>query len=69
MPTSWLDNWRDNGHESPDLSGGFTAWLLTPEADFLRGRYASATWDVDALVAKRQAILDGDLLKVRVEMR
>ncbi|KAF7985981.1 hypothetical protein HWV62_41284 [Athelia sp. TMB] len=68
LPTFLLDHWRDNGHESPDLSGGFTAWLLTPEADFLRGRYASATWDVDALVAKRQAILDGDLLKVRVEM-
>jgi len=68
LPKFMLDNWRDNGHDSPDLSGGFTAWLLTPEADFLRGRYASATWDVDELVAKKQDILDKDLLKCRVEM-
>ena len=50
------------------MSGAFTAWLLTSEADFLRGRYACATWDVDELVAKKQEILDKDLLKVRVEM-
>ncbi|KZP16605.1 NAD(P)-binding protein [Athelia psychrophila] len=69
MPKFILDHWRDNGHDSPDLSGGFTAWLLTPEADFLRGRYASATWDVDSLLQKKQEILDGDLLKVNIRMK
>ncbi|KZP23594.1 NAD(P)-binding protein [Athelia psychrophila] len=68
LPQSILDLWRDNGHDSPDLSGGFTAWLLTPEADFLRGRYVSATWDVDELVGKKEEILARDLLKTRVEM-
>lgn len=68
MPQMILDLWRDNGHESPDLSGAFTAWLLTPEADFLRGRYVCATWDVDDLVAKKEEILEQDLLKVRIEM-
>lgn len=68
LPKAYLDHWRENGHDSLELSGAFTAWLLTPEADFLRGRYASATWDVDELVAMKQEILDKDMLKVRVGM-
>ncbi|KZP08039.1 hypothetical protein FIBSPDRAFT_1052611 [Athelia psychrophila] len=67
LPEGYLANRRAGGHDSdsPYLGGGFTAWLLTPEADFLRGRYASATWDVDSLLARKQDILEGDLLKFR----
>lgn len=68
LPKKLLDSWRKDGHETPDLGGGFTAWLLTPEADFLRGRYVDARWDVDELLAKKQVILDKDLLKVRIQM-
>ncbi|GJN92775.1 hypothetical protein Rhopal_005813-T1 [Rhodotorula paludigena] len=49
------------------LAAGFALWLATqPAADFLRGRYVSATWDVDQLVAKKQEIEDKDLLWTRV---
>ncbi|KZP22860.1 hypothetical protein FIBSPDRAFT_952435 [Athelia psychrophila] len=69
LPEEYLGNRRAGEHDSdsPYLGGGFTAWLLTPEADFLRGRYTSATWDVDSLLARKQDISEGDLLKFRVD--
>ena len=38
-------------------------WLKRCEADFLRGQFLSVNWDADELVAHRNEIEDGDLLK------
>ncbi|GAA5920107.1 hypothetical protein JCM1841_004102 [Sporobolomyces salmonicolor] len=53
--------------DTPELSAGLSLWLATQDdADFLRGRYVSANWDVDELVAKKAEIVSKDLLWTRV---
>lgn len=41
-------------------------WLTKEERSWLSGRYLSATWDVDDLVAMKDEIVEGDKLKVRM---
>lgn len=48
--------------DKPALAAGYTVWLTTPAADFLKGRYSSCVWDVNQLVAKKAEILKGSLL-------
>jgi len=52
--------------DKPELAGGYAVWLTTPAADFLKGRYSSATWDVDELTTKKDEILKYNLLIVGV---
>ncbi|KAM0750298.1 putative oxidoreductase [Meredithblackwellia eburnea MCA 4105] len=50
-------------NDQPELAAGYTLWLSTqPEAEFLRGKYSSCTWDIDELVAKKDEILEKNLL-------
>ena len=51
----------DIAHE---LVGGTAVFLATPAATFLSGRFVSANWDVDELVARKDEIVSKDLLKV-----
>lgn len=46
-----------------DLSANFMLWLTSPEADFMKGRFAWVNWDIDELKAKKEEILEKDLLK------
>lgn len=46
-----------------DLSANFILWATTPEADFLKGRFAWVNWDIDELKARKSEILEKDLLK------
>ena len=48
--------------DQPALAGGYTVWLTTPAADFLKGRYSSCCWDIDELVAKKDEIEAKNLL-------
>ncbi|GAA5955645.1 hypothetical protein JCM3765_001811 [Sporobolomyces pararoseus] len=53
--------------DTPELSAHFSLWLATSdETDFLRGKYVSANWDVDELLAKKDEIIEKDLLWTRV---
>jgi len=47
-----------------DLPGHFCVWLCKPDADFLRGRFVWANWDVDELIAKKDQIVKNDSLKL-----
>ena len=49
------------------LAADFVVWLASPEADFMAGRVATANWDVEERKAKKQEILDDDLLLVTVK--
>ncbi|KAL8947330.1 MAG: hypothetical protein Q9222_006374 [Ikaeria aurantiellina] len=56
--------------DSVDLCGAFCVWL-TRDASAMRwlsGRYLSAKWDVDELLAKKQDIIKGDLLKASMRI-
>jgi NAD(P)-dependent dehydrogenase (short-subunit alcohol dehydrogenase family) len=50
-----------------EVAGLFFAWAGTKEAEFLSGRFVWAEWDVDELVAKKEEILERDLLLVTID--
>lgn len=52
--------------DTVDLAGGFTVWLTAEPRQWLSGRYVAATWDVEALENKRDEIVAGDKLKVKL---
>ena len=51
--------------DSPDLAATFCAWVAKNRStlDWLNGRLVSATWDVEELLAKKQEIVEKNLLK------
>lgn len=48
---------------NPELAANFMLWLVSPEADFMKGRFAWVNWDLDELKARKEEILSKDLLK------
>lgn len=52
--------------DKPELAAHFTVWLCSGKADWAKGRYLSATWDVEELCARKDNILRDDLLVNRL---
>lgn len=52
--------------EDVGLCGGVCVWLTKKKRDWLSGRYASATWDMDTLEGMKDRIVTEDLLKFRM---
>jgi len=52
--------------DSPEVAAHTIVWLVRERREWLAGRYVSCQWDVDELTAKKQEIVDGDKLKVRM---
>jgi NAD(P)-dependent dehydrogenase (short-subunit alcohol dehydrogenase family) len=50
--------------DTPELAGGYCLWMSSPRGEFMRGRYGSVNWDVQELEARRDEILEGELLKM-----
>jgi len=50
------------------LTGEFVAWTASKEASFLANRFAWVGWDVDELVARKEEILEKDLLRTSISM-
>ncbi|KAK9794375.1 hypothetical protein WJX73_000227 [Symbiochloris irregularis] len=50
--------------DPPDLCVGLCQYLTTSRADFLRGRYVSANWDIPELEERKDEIIEKDLLKM-----
>ncbi|MCP3971748.1 MAG: SDR family oxidoreductase [Rhodobacteraceae bacterium] len=55
--------------DTPDLAASFTVWLCSGQADWAKGRYLSANWDVAELMAFREEILRDDLLVNRLRAK
>lgn len=49
-----------------ELAGDTLVWLTSERREWLAGRYVSVTWDVEELEGRKEDILRGDLLKVRM---
>ena len=54
--------------DPPELAGAFCLWLCTDKADFLKGRFVRANWDVKELQARADEIVRDDLLKLRLRV-
>ncbi|MCP5037722.1 MAG: SDR family oxidoreductase, partial [Rhodobacteraceae bacterium] len=52
--------------DEPELAACFAVWLCSGRADWAKGRYLSATWDVGELTARKDEILEDDLLVNRL---
>ncbi len=52
--------------DEPDLAACFAVWLCSGKADWAKGRYLAANWDVDEFTALKGKILADDLLVNRL---
>ena len=62
-----FDRIFEEGHDSPpEVVADLAVKLVSGRADALTGRYFLATGDFDEIVGQTEAILDGDLLTLRI---
>jgi len=52
--------------DTAELAGDALVWLTRERRSWLAGRYVSCVWDVDELERRKDDIVKGDLLKVRL---
>ncbi|KAH8681948.1 hypothetical protein BX600DRAFT_447536 [Xylariales sp. PMI_506] len=52
--------------ETPELSADSLVYLTAEKRDWLAGRYINVTWDLPELVGKKDEIVAGDKLKVKL---
>ncbi|KAF3902078.1 C-factor [Orbilia brochopaga] len=52
--------------DTVELPADAMVWLAKERREWLRGRYVMTNWDVNELEAKKDEIVDGDLLKFRL---
>lgn len=45
-----------------DLPAHFLVWLVSPEGEFLRGKFVWANWDVQELIAMKEEFRAPDKL-------
>ena len=73
VPTNLAKNMPAEIHphliDKPNLAAGFIVWLCSGKADWARGRYLNAQWDVEELLAMRAEILADDLLVNRLRVK
>ena len=55
--------------DEPELPAAFAVWLCSGKADWAKGRYLSANWDVGELEALAESIVEDDLLVNRLRAR
>lgn len=46
------------------LPADFIVWAASPEADFLKGKFVFANWDVEELKVKKDQIIKENLLEI-----
>lgn len=70
VPTTLARNMPEAIHSSlvdePELAAGFIVWLCSGKADWAKGRYLSANWDVNELLQMKGRIIGDDLLVNRL---
>ena len=50
----------------PEIAGDTIVWLSAERKEWLAGRYVSCPWDMAELVARKEEIVEGDKLKLRI---
>lgn len=50
--------------DTPQLAGAVVNWLASEDARFLTGRYITANWDVTEILARKDEIIEKNLLTV-----
>ena len=50
----------------PDIAGDTVAWLAAERREWLAGRYVSCPWDMEELLSRKDEIVEGDKLKMKM---
>ena len=70
VPTELGFNLPANAHSSlvdtPELAADTIVWLTQEKRMWLAARYLSATWDMPEIMSRKDEIVEGDKLKVRL---
>ncbi|GJJ71424.1 hypothetical protein EMPS_03774 [Entomortierella parvispora] len=70
VPTELALNLPGNLHQflvdTPELAADTVAWLTQQQPHWLSGRYVSVNWDMPQLMAKKEEVVEGDKLKMRI---
>ncbi|KAF5572253.1 short-chain type dehydrogenase [Fusarium pseudoanthophilum] len=54
--------------DKPELAGDSIVYLTSEKRDWLAGRYINVTWDLPELMEKKEWIVQGDRLKVKLSI-
>jgi hypothetical protein len=54
--------------ETVELPADTIVWLAAEKRAWLAGRYVNVTWDMVESEGKREAIVEGDRLKVKLDV-
>ncbi|KAF1952517.1 NAD(P)-binding protein [Byssothecium circinans] len=57
-----VDSLKPYAKDSPGLSGGWTLFLSTPRAEWMRGAIVSVNWDIEEMEAHKDQIVRDNLL-------
>ncbi|KAL2205788.1 NAD(P)-binding protein [Sarocladium strictum] len=68
MSKALPDSIRDLLPDKPDIAGDTIFWLAANRKEWLAGRYVSCPWDMEELLAKKDEIVEKDLLKMRMDV-
>jgi hypothetical protein len=58
-----VDNFTPFAKDTQALTAGLTLYLQQEKAEFLRGGFVSANWDVEEMEKHQNEIVEGKLLK------
>lgn len=64
VPEQYLNLFVDK----PELTGDALVWLSKERREWLNGRFVCVNWDVAQLEAKKDEIVERDLLKFRLTL-
>ena len=59
-----VDAFTPFAKDTQTLTGGVSLWLDTPKADFLKGGFLSANWDVNEMKVHASEITEGKLTQL-----
>lgn len=65
-PPGFPEEFKAFSIDNPGLCGAFLIWLVKEKRQWLSGRYLSSNWDPIELERKRDEIVNGDKLKMRM---
>jgi NAD(P)-dependent dehydrogenase (short-subunit alcohol dehydrogenase family) len=68
MTVNEPENVRDRLPHKPDIAGDTIAWLASERRGWLGGRYVSCPWDMEELLSRKEEIIEGDKLKMKLVM-
>jgi NAD(P)-dependent dehydrogenase (short-subunit alcohol dehydrogenase family) len=57
---------RNKLPHKPEIAGDTIAWLAGERREWLGGRYVSCPWDMEELMGRKDKIVEGDKLKLRM---